>query len=362
VVVIIHHRDWLRTQAALVGAASALAVVLGLTWYARDLINHGSPFWPFAAAPWGDPVPPLFDSYTSLLRGPTEAISGNVDNYLTIFSGGWLVLVAAILAPLWSRTHVVVVGAILTFASILLWSSAPTTGVSEFEGYSANVSASRYLLPVVALAAMTLALSARSGEGARAIVIGILATASAWSLTQIATGDAILFSKTWVVGAAFIGAIAALFLGRRVAAGGASWMRHKRIGAVAAVLGVTVAAVALSAAASGYSARYAGQSAYFDAGVVRWFEDPSRAADNRPIHMTPELFGMLAGDELKRSVQLIDLQAPCADVERLNDGGWVIIRDDPVLEAELGYTAYSCLADAAPEAEIDGYQIYAPNP
>ncbi|MEA2295462.1 MAG: hypothetical protein QOE86_3101, partial [Solirubrobacteraceae bacterium] len=53
-------RPPLRPRAALVAAAVVAAVVGGLLYF-RVLVEHGSPFWPFIATPWGDRVPSFLD-------------------------------------------------------------------------------------------------------------------------------------------------------------------------------------------------------------------------------------------------------------------------------------------------------------
>ncbi len=140
IALVVQHRRHLCDRGWLLGSSAAAAAVVGATWYLRDLIDHGSPFWPFAASPWGDPVPELLDSFTSLFADPGAALEGNIVGYMDSLAGGWLLLAAAVLAPLWSRRRAVVVGALLTLGSVLLWSLAPTTGASSYEGLSARIS------------------------------------------------------------------------------------------------------------------------------------------------------------------------------------------------------------------------------
>jgi hypothetical protein len=76
--------------------------------------------------------------------------------------------------------------------------------------------------------------------------------------------------------------------------------------------------------------------------------------------MTPELFGMLTGDEVQRAVEFIDLRASCDEVEALNEKGWVVIRDDRIYERVLGYEANRCLSETVPAERLGRYRIYAP--
>ena len=76
--------------------------------------------------------------------------------------------------------------------------------------------------------------------------------------------------------------------------------------------------------------------------------------------MTPEIFGMLTGDDLDRRVELIPVDESCASVKQRRTRGWVIIRKDPVLRSHLGYTVGDCLADERPFATAGVYRVYAP--
>ena len=78
----------------LLSAVAASAAVGGL-WYLRNLILHGSPLWPFVAAPWGDPSPPLIEALDhSLLERPRATLAGNVDLYLRTLAGGTILAAA----------------------------------------------------------------------------------------------------------------------------------------------------------------------------------------------------------------------------------------------------------------------------
>ena len=59
-------------------------------------------------------------------------------------------------------------------------------------------------------------------------------------------------------------------------------------------------AAGLAVAASGYTDRYAFHTQNFDGPLVRLFQSAAMADDDRPVSMTPEIFGMLTGDDLDR--------------------------------------------------------------
>ena len=351
-------RDRLRSLAWPLMGAALVAGIVGVSWYLRTLIEHGSPFWPYAATPWGDPVPPLVDSYRSLFSSPRATLEGNVGQYVTVMAGGWLTLGAAILSPLWAPRREVVAGSSLVAASLLLWSLAPTTGVSVFPELSASVSGTRFLFPVVALAAFTLALSARGHDARGRVGAVALAASTAWSLGQILTGEfPAAFSGLWLVGGALAGGLLA-----GLAAPGAlpRLPSSRRLGAGLTAVAALVTAAGLAVAANGYSARYAFHTANFDGPLVRLFQEAEIAEDDRPISMTPEIFGMLTGDDLDRRVELVALDEPCGSVAARRERGWVIIREDRLYRSRLGYTVGDCLADVPPTAMVGSYRVYSP--
>src|SRR5205823_1923305 len=70
-------RGSLRRLAVALALAAALGCAAGGLWYLRNLLAHGSPLWPFLAAPWGDSVPPLFARVNhSLLERPRATLEG----------------------------------------------------------------------------------------------------------------------------------------------------------------------------------------------------------------------------------------------------------------------------------------------
>jgi hypothetical protein len=355
-VVLWRDRGRLRPLAWPLAASALLAAVVGATWYVRTLIEHGSPFWPFAATPWGDPVPPVLDSYRSLLSAPRETLDNQVSNYITALSGGWLTLGAAVVAFVWAPHRRVLAGSALVAASVLLWSSAPTTGISDFPALSASVSQTRYLFPTLALAALVLAVSTTRGGTPARIAVAVLAITVAWNVAQVASGDfPNAFSNAWLAAGASTGAVLALAAGRLPkAVRPESWRLRTALGAATLVAGAAV----LAAAASGYTARYAAHTRNFDGPVVREFQRPPFSVDRRPVAMAPEIFGMLAGDDLDRRVELIPVDESCASVRRRRARAWVITRNDPVLRSELGYKVDRCLADARPLATAGAYRVY----
>lgn len=346
-------RDHLRRlRLPLIVAALTVAVV-GLGWYLRTTVEHGSPFWPFAAAPWGDPVPTVLQSFHSLLASPRETVAGKVGDYLTVLAGGWLVLAGALLAPLWARTRRVTGCALFVLASLVLWACSPTSGVSDLP-VAAPVSQTRYLFGVIALAALTLALAAGSSRRARTISAWILGAALSWSLAQVASGAfPSAFSLWWLLAGGVTGA-------------GIAWLVARSDNRVTRLRGrdliplTCLLAALLAVGSRGYLERYASQDLYFDSELAQWFERPQVEDETEPIFMAPALAGSLAGDRIARPIELIPLGLPCDQVEAMRERGWVVLTDDyPTLKSVLGYTVDRCLS-GSDYAQVGQFRVYAP--
>src|SRR3954453_5639150 len=110
--------------------AAVLATGIGGAWYLRNLVTHGSPFWPLVATPWGDPLPHSVQLVkTSFLDEPRATIDALHHAYLDRFGGALLVLAGALLATLAVRRRRVVLAGLATLGGLLLWARAPVTGV-----------------------------------------------------------------------------------------------------------------------------------------------------------------------------------------------------------------------------------------
>ncbi|MEA2467737.1 MAG: hypothetical protein QOJ57_1863, partial [Thermoleophilaceae bacterium] len=114
-----------------VALATAAATLVGGVWYLRNLVTHGSPFWPIVATPWGDDVPASVRLvHTSFIDRPRATIDLLGNSYLARFGGGLLLLAGGLLAPLAARRRRVLVAAIATLAGLLVWARSPVTGIS----------------------------------------------------------------------------------------------------------------------------------------------------------------------------------------------------------------------------------------
>ena len=86
------HRRNLRPMARPLVVGFAVFLVVGAFWYLRTFVEHGSPFWPWAAAPWGDPVPRFLQTYEPFLGAPRETLAGRLDLYASFMAGAVVIL------------------------------------------------------------------------------------------------------------------------------------------------------------------------------------------------------------------------------------------------------------------------------
>lgn len=352
VLVLLLRRERPAPDRRLLALAAAAALVAGGTWYVRNLLVHGSPLWPFVTAPWGDPAPETLTRIGHSLRErPLATLEGRLGDYLQALGGGAVLLAAALLAPLLARRREVALAAGATAIAAALWVNAPVTGIADDPrvGFY-SITATRYLLPVLAAAALTVALAARAAPRAALAALGLslLVSATAWPGISAQT----LPDPVWVL---LAGAAAGAALGAAVAA-----LPHA--GPAPALGLLVVAGVALSVAASGFVARHP-RAGFFDAQVVAWLaaEPEFTAAPATPVAMGPVVLGVLAGDRLERPVELLPAGAPCSAVDaRLRAGHWVILKDPAFEELLTGleYPLDRCVAGRQPRFEGAGFRVY----
>ncbi len=320
-VALVHRRDALRSVSVALGLAVAAAAVVGGTWYVRNLVTHGSPFWPFVAAPWGDPRPALLEAASaSFLDHPRATVSGREDHYLRGLAGGLILLVGAFLAALLDRGRAVLGAAVATGLASLAWANAPFTGIDDPDF---SLATDRYLLPAIVAATGTVALAARTGARARKLAIGVLVVAIAWNVYQaLDLGEPFLPPVTWLVVGVVIGALVAVaqsLLGRGLDLSGV------RAGLAAAIVGA-----ALVFGATGYVERHGRTVEVFDSSLVRWFSSqPEFVEGRRPVALAPAVTGLLAGDRLRHPVNLIRHDETCRDVQARAGAGWVVVPTAP---------------------------------
>jgi hypothetical protein len=361
--------------------ALAAAFAVGGIWYARNLIQHGSPLWPFAAAPWGDPKPPFFDLIaTTFAERPLETLEGRIGDYAARLGGIWLLLAGAVVvlgaapfirvkAP---RRALVAAGAVAVLG-ILLWAIAPGTGeqtaLDQVLGSGWPISTVRYVMPAAFAAMVAVALAARSGHPVGTTASVLLAVAAAWSVIATARVPAPYTPPPSVL---ILGAVAGVFV---VIAAAVVWRRVRpRAGVVrdapAGALAVVAAAavgVALAPAADGYVARHAqvaGTSALAPR-VVGWFAAQPwfRDGDGEIAFISRTLLAPLAGDHFTHRLELTPPAAGCARVRRKASRDPFVVTDPSFLRGFLGVRSYGsgrCLSHRRPDFQDPAFRVYRP--
>ena len=378
-------RGRLRPVMGWLALALGGAFVVGGVWYARNLVDHGAPLWPFSEAPWGDPRPRLLALLdTSFLERPVATLDGRLGEYTARLGGGWLLLLAAPLVVIFGalgtrlerplRRSLIVAGG-LTLVGMLIWSTTGSTGLQRAEellpGASGwPITAIRYLLPVVGVAVLGVAIATRAPRPAGLAATALLAVALAWSVVADARLGA---PYTPPIGTLLVGAgVGVLAIGALTAA-----TRRQRpaggpgpapAGALAVLAAVGVGCL-LTPAGNGFIERHVqvSKSTSPAPGVIAWFLDqPGFAEGEGTIGFASRaVLGPLAGDHFTHRLELIPRKAPCGEVRRLADRMPVLFIDPTWFDGILGVLPYStgrCLEPRSPAYEDGAYFVYAPRP
>ncbi|HYU59187.1 MAG TPA: hypothetical protein VEK39_00365 [Solirubrobacterales bacterium] len=385
-------RGRIRPVAAPLTVALVAAGVVGGLWYARNLVLHGSPLWPFTATPWGDPIPALFDlSDDRLLLDPGSA-QGRFDDYGRALYGDLVLLAGALLAPLLARSRRALAASAATGFALLTWVSAPYTAFPSSPVFDAlQGGAVRYLLPGIAAAALALALAASERGPIRPLALASLAIAVAANLIgdaklgfvgdyeQVtALGvDPMLPSVAVPLAGAAAGAATTLALAAARSIRPPRWATPARLTTLGLVAVPLAAAALLALAASGYVQRSTALASS-PPGAAWLVRQPGYADGDEPVAVGGRVIGTLAGDRLRHDLTLIPPHSDCAWLRDAGREGWIVLRITPlpaapdpeleefsehsreVREAEL--EAARCLADREPSYRDAELRIYAPEP
>ena len=355
-----HHRASLRAHAAPLAAAVGVGLLVCAIWPLRNLIDHGSPLWPFVSTSWGDPIPPkLQEINASFISHPAEVLRGRTDAYATILGGALLLVPAAFVFALVRRSRIALALAGATALAALLWMTAPYTGIDQSTGLA--VTTTRYLLPLLLAATAAIALSARGDHPRlRAAAIAVLAGSVIVSLVRDSgLGFPFVPSALTLALPALLGAAVALLAGsRRLPA--AAW--------IAPLLAVG-GGLGLSAAAPGYVERHAatfGYPGYVDLHAALRAQ-PGYNNDSRPIGMGPYSYATVGGDRLRHPVSLVAPGEPCTAVRARARTGWlIIVLIDQSQISKLGideaesHRLRACMTGIAPRARVTSYELYGP--
>ncbi|MEA2412816.1 MAG: hypothetical protein QOC77_3377 [Thermoleophilaceae bacterium] len=341
----------LRALLPALGAAGALAFVVGGFWYLRNIWQHGWPLWPFSSAPWGDPRPPVIaNADVKFIDRPGATIDRVGDYYLHHVGAPLLMFCGALGAALVARSRVVGFACLATLVSILIWMNAPFTGVfGSSRAFDIGTGdATRYLLPGAAAAALTIALASRRGGWVRVACGLLLGVAAVIGVRQtFALGYPNVPSPGTPLAGMAVGAVALWLLSRvRIASVSLGRARVAGVG-VAAVL---AAGAAGAVAASGYVERH-GETGTRESSLARWFAtQPDWRDGSAPVASTWSLVGTLAGDRLQHPLVLVGALEACA---RGRAAGWLVVdRNEARLQRAPG-------CGVAPGYSDRDYQAYA---
>ena len=313
-------RGRLRPLARPLALAFAAALVVGGYWYARNTVDHGFPLWPFIATSWSDPLPRLLELFShTFLERPRVTLEGRTVDYVETLAGALVLIPAALLLPLLARSRELLAAAGVSAVALFLWANAPITGLGDVIGLEDfAISALRYLLPAMAAVVCTVALVARGGGRHARVAAFLLAVAVGWNLVAAAQlGFPYLPGLGTLVVGALGGALFALLFAR-----GRVRRRRGRRSPVRAVLAALLAGALLAAPASGWVERHGRVARTQDTEIVNWFATSGHLDDHdEPLAFTRIRYAPLAGDRLRRRLDLIPEREACATARRR---GWAV--------------------------------------
>jgi hypothetical protein len=302
-----------------IAIATGAATLVGGVWYLRNLLAHGSPFWPIVATPWGDPVPDSVKAvHTSFIDRPRATIDLLGHSYLARFGGGVLLLAAGVLAWATARTRRVLLASVAVLAGALIWARSPVTGISASGALPETVfSTTRYALPVVGAACLALALAATDARPRlRSIALLALAAGTAVNLVQTVRLGFPSAPTAWTpIAGAVVGA-----------AIGALLPMPRRVPRIAIAGAAVVAAGLLAIPAGGFVRRHGEARSALVAPAVTWLaSQPSFERGDAPVATTPAFIGALAGDRLQHRLEAIPPDATCTQVSDRAKREWLVI-------------------------------------
>ncbi|HEV2818971.1 MAG TPA: hypothetical protein VGW11_00540 [Solirubrobacteraceae bacterium] len=340
-------RGALRSATRPLAAGAVAAALVGLLWPLRNLLLHGSPLWPFVPGPFGDPTPPVMAAVEArFIDDPGGLLALRADAYLEVLSGGVLLLLGGLFAPLVRRSRAALIAAGVTALAVASWTFAPYTGLEE---EALAVGGLRYLLPALAAATAALCLASvgadRTVRRAVAVVLGL---ALVLSLQRVLTlGFPFAPAVATVLALAAVGAGAGLLAGR-LGLRPPTW-------AWAAPVAAVVAGAALSVAAGGYVQRHA-DVGLFDAGLLRALPAQQAGAPPAPVAMGPVVVPFAAGDDLAREIVPLAGGSDCPTVRHHAADGLLALQHTPATPA---YAALrDCLGNRSPGWRDGNWELY----
>ncbi len=355
-------RPRLAGRALLAGAVAACLV--GGVWYARNLLLHGWPLWPFTSGPTGDRVPAfikLFDA--RFLDRPRVTIQQSPKLYREAVGALIVVFPSAVVLAAVRRRRDVVLAVAATVLLAFVWSVSPFTGRPDNPLFGeAVISTTRYLLPALAAGVLALALAARPPGRLAGAVLALLMAGLAVNVAELAD---IGFPYLPGVGTLLAGAVAGL-LGWGVWRILGAW--SPRPPAVALPLLAIALGVALVPAANGFPSRHGQLDLRYQRDVIGYFDSrPGFADGTRPIYAYPLEIGVLGGDRLAHPLRLLET-SDCARLRAIASRAWIVTEPVPPVGISIVDAANRrvdavarCLTPRfGPLRDLRGYRVYGP--
>jgi hypothetical protein len=353
-----------RPRARELALAAAVALLIGGLWYARNLVTHGSPLWPFAPGPFGDPTPKWLATIdTSFIERPLATLRAvRLREYGQRLAASPLLVLGAVAALLAVRRREVTWAAAAAAVALLAWMASPATGLSASplvwipEGWPE--SGTRYLLPVLAAAALTLALVTKRP--------GRMAQAATAVLAAVLAGDLVVLAAR---GAPFLPplelALAAVAGGTLVALAQRGRAGLSVPGPALAALALVAATAGLSLAADGYVGRHArvAESSALGSDVVAWMAArPDFRDGDEPVAIASRaMIAPLAGDRLQHRLELVPQRESCPRVLARARRGWLVASPPQFADGFLGLGKVSaplCLRGERPLFRGHNFAVY----
>ncbi|MGI8558496.1 MAG: hypothetical protein ACR2ND_09335 [Solirubrobacteraceae bacterium] len=367
----------------------AVALIVGGIWYVRNLVQHGSPLWPFTATPWGTPKPRFFALVNkTFLQRPIATLDGRLGGYTSRLGGGWLlvvavplVLVCGAVARRWRPClrRQLILAAAVSLAAFLAWSLAWGTGLPTTRGVPGSngwpISSIRYMLPVVFVSTSSVALLTRAPRPIDLLATFLLLVALLWSLVadarlglpytpsaRVVVGGALAGVGAWAVAAVVTRRQAVLRAGR---VRSLAWPVHLVPWGVVTLLVTVAIGASLSPVSDGFLARYSKLTRSTAPGgdVAAWlWQQPGFQNSSMPVAFASRaVLGTLAGDHFTHKLILVPAGARCDQVIALAHRMPIVVTGHDFFYGILGLASYdapSCLGGVRPAYQAGAYRVY----
>ncbi len=324
--------------------ALGAAGVLGGLWYVRNLLEHGSPLWPFVALPFGDAVPRIYSAAGDNLLSTLDRsfTDGQLGDYFGTVGAAPALLLAAPVAAVCVRTRRVVLAAAVAVLGALIWARAPFTGRPEDPLIDFTLGTTRYLVPAVAAAVLALALA--TADGSRRTRLAVSAF--------LAACVAVSAVKALELGFPDLPRIGTLAAG---AAGG--WVLVRLAPRWAPIVGLLVLAAVCVRVTDQFAARHAQNPDLRTSAAIAYVAgQPGFEASDDPVATAPVTLSALAGDRLRHDLRFLPEDVDCTKVRTLR--GWLVLGTPPPTSYIPSNTAVDCLAGVTPVFDDGHHRVY----